>query len=105
MKKIAIVTALAVIVCLRAGFAEEAAPQADEAQSKIAPKKVEVDSNYDGKIDRTEIYDTDGRIMRVESDTNADGKIDDWITYESGKPVQEQRDSNADGKPDVWIEY
>lgn len=110
MKKIAAVAAALVFACLHTCFAEEpqqgVAGQTQQAeQTKIAPKKVEVDSNYDGKPDRTEIYDANGRIARVEADTNSDGKIDDWIVYENGNPAQEQRDSNGDGKPDVWIEY
>ena len=81
---------------------EQPAPSAAE---KVIPKKVEVDSDFDGKVDRTETYDTNGQISRIEVDSNADGKIDEWITYENGKPVQTQRDSNSDGKVDVWIEY
>lgn len=79
--------------------------QTQPAQVKVAPKKVEVDSNFDGKVDRTEIYDSNGKISRVEADTNGDGKVDDWITYDNVKPSQEQRDSNGDGKVDIWIDY
>lgn len=75
------------------------------ATEKVTPRKVEVDSDYDGKPDRTEFYDQNGQIARVEADTNGDGKIDDWVTYDGGRPVSEQRDSNGDGKVDVWIEY
>jgi len=113
MKKTAVLTALFVCACFAACFAGEPqqdvleqAPEAEEARgAKVAPKKVEVDSNFDGTPDRTELYDSAGRIARVEADTNADGKADTWIVYEGGMPVQEQRDSNGDGKPDVWIEY
>lgn len=112
-----IVTMAVIVLLTQICFAEEAAQppketppiietaQSQAIQTKISPKKVEVDSNFDGKVDRTEIYDLSGNISRIEADTNGDGKIDDWITYDNGKPVQEQRDSNADGKIDIWIDY
>lgn len=84
--------------------AQESAPEGT-AQEQVIPKKVEIDSDFDGTVDRTEVYDADGQISRIEVDTNKDGKVNEWITYKSGKPVQTQRDSNGDGKVDVWIEY
>ncbi|MBP7056784.1 MAG: hypothetical protein KBB52_08020 [Candidatus Omnitrophica bacterium] len=97
---IIVITLVSLALCAGGVFAAE-----DASQAKVTPKKVEVDSNFDGKVDRTEIYDTSGQISRVEVDSNGDGKIDEWIIYENGKPVQDQRDSNNDGKVDVWIEY
>ena len=76
-----------------------------QEQAKVAPKKVEVDTNYDGKIDRTETYNAKGEIQQVESDTTGDGKIDEWVNYEAGKPMRSEKDTNADGKPDVWVDY
>ncbi|MBL7158140.1 MAG: hypothetical protein ISS91_01355 [Candidatus Omnitrophica bacterium] len=76
-----------------------------QEQAKVAPKKVQVDTNYDGKIDRTETYNTEGKIEQVESDTTGDGKIDEWVNYKAGKPIQSEKDTNADGKPDVWVDY
>jgi hypothetical protein len=93
--------ALIVVCILLAGIC---AAQ-EEALKKVMPKKVEVDTNYDGKIDRVESYDTDGQIMKVESDTNGDGNIDEWVVYKAGKPTKSEKDTNGDGKADVWIEY
>jgi len=76
-----------------------------QEQAKVAPKKVQVDTNFDGKIDRTEAYNAKGEIQQVESDTNGDGKIDEWVNYKDGKPMQSEKDTNADGKPDVWVDY
>ncbi|MFA6079111.1 MAG: hypothetical protein WC779_05135 [Candidatus Omnitrophota bacterium] len=89
----------------------EDAPFADqtgankEAPKQIVPKKVQMDTNYDGKVDRIEIYDEEGNIQRVESDTNNDTIIDEWITFEKGSPAKKEKDTNADGKADVFVEY
>ena len=74
-------------------------------KSTLSPKKVNVDTNYDGKIDRTEVYNEVGEIISVESDTNGDTIIDEWIIYEKGKPIKSEKDINDDGKPDVWVDY
>jgi len=71
----------------------------------IAPKKVEMDTNYDGKVDRIELYNPEGQIVRLESDTNGDGVIDEWVVFEKEKPIKKEKDTNADGKADVWVEY
>ena len=78
---------------------------AQAGEEKFTPKKVEVDSNYDGVIDRIEYYDKNGQISRVESDTNFDGKYDEWVHYRNGKVIKAEKDTNGDGKPDTWIEY
>jgi len=94
------IAALAACPC----SAQEAATEGAAAE-KVIPKKVEIDSDFDGKVDRTEVYDDAGQISRIEVDSNKDGKVNEWITYKDGKPLQTQRDSNGDGKVDVWIEY
>ena len=78
---------------------------AESQQGQLKPKKVEVDSNYDGAVDRIEFYDNNGQIVKVESDTTGDGKIDEWVIYKDGQPSSVKKDTNADGKPDVWMEY
>ena len=72
-------------------------------QTKVIPKKVQVDSNYDGKIDKTEYYDSEGRPVRTEVDNDGDGIMDEAVIYKDGKPVKSEKDTNKDGKPDVWI--
>ena len=74
-------------------------------QEKVAPKKVEIDSNFDGVIDRIEHYNKSGQVVRVETDTNFDGKYDEWVHYKNGKVVKAEKDTNGDGKPDTWMEY
>lgn len=94
-----LVVALLLALCFAgASFAEDAGKQ-------FVPKKVQVDSNYDGKVDRVETYDEAGQIQRVEADTNNNGKIDEWVTYRGGKPVKKEKDQNEDGKADVWVDY
>ena len=81
---------------------QQAGPGRDEV---IMPKKVEIDTNADGKIDRVEIYDKNGSIKGIESDVDKDGKIDEWLYYENGKLIKAAKDSNGDGKQDTWITY
>ena len=83
-------------------------PQVDLDQEEtltVSPKVVKVDSDFDGKIDRTEYYNDEGKVERVELDRSGDGKIDEWVTYKDGKPFASERDTNADGKPDIWLDY
>lgn len=103
MKKILVLMVLGMLFCLVGiGICEK---MEEPTQTRIAPKKVEVDTNYDGKIDRTEYYDSNGQIGRVEVDSDSDGVIEEQIYYENGKPVKSARDTNKDGKPDIWMEF
>jgi len=95
---------LAMAVLLAAFFTGLCFAQQD-MQKQFTPKKVQVDSNYDGKVDRVETYDETGQIEKVEADTNNNGKIDEWVIYKAGKPVKKEKDSNEDGKADVWVDY
>ena len=101
MKKISIIA----FIFILAFFTAASYAQRQEGPSKISPKKIEVDSNHDGKPDRIEFYDENGQITRVELDTNNDVLIDEWITYKKGRPVKSEKDTNMDGKPDVSVEY
>ncbi|OGW74867.1 MAG: hypothetical protein A2Z72_02390 [Omnitrophica bacterium RBG_13_46_9] len=93
----------AVLICF--GFTFHCSAQDSAKEEKVFPQKVEVDSNYDGSIDRIEHYDENGQLVRIEADTTGDGAINEWITYTDGKPTESKRDSNGDGKPDVWMKY
>ena len=97
-----VLAVLLVIAILPLGA--HAAPQQAEKQ-QFVPKKVEVDTNYDGKIDRVETYDANGQIQRIEIDSTGKGVMDEWIVYKNGNPVRKEKDSNGDGKADVWIQY
>lgn len=104
MKKICGIVIAVFIIC----FAIKAfcAPDASEPkQQPVIPHKVLVDTNFNGKPDRTEYYDDKGQITKVESDANEDGVVDETIMYENGKPVKGSKDMNKDGKPDVWIDF
>tara|TARA_B100000315_G_scaffold160070_1_gene148603 strand:- start:480 stop:785 length:306 start_codon:yes stop_codon:yes gene_type:complete len=95
--------AILILTCLI--FVYRAEAQEKEQQKMLAPKKIEVDANYDGKADRFEYYNAKGEILKVEGDSDGDGKMDEWISYKNGQPLKSEKDTNGDGKPDVWIEY
>lgn len=97
-----------ILVLFVMAMATEAFCQKDATEQKtqqIMPKKIGVDTNYNGKPDRWEYYNEKGQITKVESDADEDGIIDETITYENGKPVKGAKDTNKDGKPDVWIDF
>lgn len=87
----------------RRGEAEaQTAPQVGE---RIMPRRAEIDTNGDGKVDRIENYDDNGVIQSVKSDTNFDGTYDEWLYYENGKLIKAAKDTNGDGKEDTWLTY
>jgi hypothetical protein len=69
---------------------------------KIA--KIEVDRNFDGKIDVWEYFDSEGRPERMEYDENFDGRPDLWYFYKDGSLVRSEQDTDFNGKPD-WFGY
>jgi metal-dependent HD superfamily phosphatase/phosphodiesterase len=81
------------------------APDAAMSEAKIMPKKAQVDANFNGKVDRVEIYDASGNPVEIDVDANEDGVFEEQIFYRDGKLVKSARDSNNDGKVDVWVEY
>ena len=88
----------------------EPAPQpsasaVDKMGKPSIPKKLEMDTNYDGRVDRIEVYDSEGRTQRLDVDTNGDGIFDEWMVFEKGKPKMKGKDRNGDGRTDTWIEY
>jgi len=85
-------------------LAEQQKPAALKT-TQVKPREIKIDRNYDGVIDRVEVYNSNGSIIRVEADSNADGKIDEWVYYEANKPVRAEKDTNKDGKPDTWLNY
>lgn len=86
-------------------FWSHSSQAAEDSLKQIPPKKVEMDTNYDGKVDRVEHYNAEGIVVRLETDTNGDGIMDEWIVFENGSPVKKEKDTNNDGAPDVWVEY
>jgi hypothetical protein len=80
-------------------------PTEDKMGKPLTPKRIELDTNYDGKVDRIEMYDSEGRLQRVDIDTKGNGNFDQWFIYENGKPKMMGKDKNSDGKTDTWVEY
>jgi hypothetical protein len=91
---------------------------------------IEIDSDEDGKNDRWEYYDPEGRLDRVGLSRLNDGREDAWLTladdgetarmdiatrqdgkvtrteyYENDSIVRAEEDSDADGRPDRWETY
>lgn len=63
--------------------------------------EVQRDSNFDGKYDIIEKYDTSGKITELQRDSNGDAKPDVWEQYESGELVAILYDEQPyDGKVD-----
>ena len=87
------------------------------------------DTNYDGNLDSTTVYDETGKIASLEEDTNHDGVTDRWtgykqqvgervevdrdfdgvrdgfFIYENGTLAYEEHDTNNDGVIDRRVEY
>ncbi len=104
MRNIAIMLMTICMVCMSLEAFCASVPT-EPKQQQITPRKVAVDTNYDGKPDRAEYYDEKGEIIRVEVDPDGDGVIDETIYYENGKPKKGAKDTNKDGKQDVWIDF
>ena len=60
-------------------------------------KKIEKDTDNDGKIDRIMYVNANGVTERFEIDTNADGLMDRFQYYENGALVRSERDTDLDG--------
>ena len=95
------------------------------------PLRSRIDSDEDGRIDRWEYYDdqgkltkvgfsrkddgkpdawafvgADGKPRRIEISSTADEKkIDRWEHYENDALTSAEEDTNHDGKPDKWESY
>lgn len=99
---------LSCALCSGGGAAEPAGSENSEAEAAkpadLIAKKVEVDTNMDGKPDRFEYYE-EGVLFRIEADTNHDGKIDEWDAVKEGKIVKAEKDTDGDERPDRWITY
>jgi len=111
MRQIVVIIIAALVVCMAAETYCKDAPSDQKQQplqmqqQQVVPRKVSVDTNYNGKPDRIEYYDEKGLVVKVESDPDEDGIVDETIFYEKGKPVKGSKDVNKDGKPDVWIDF
>ncbi|MBN1526179.1 MAG: hypothetical protein JW919_01145 [Candidatus Omnitrophica bacterium] len=98
------ITLLVAAVVLSSVACLYAANEAQQ-QTKLVPKKVSIDSNYDGKVETSEYYNEKGEIVRAETYSPKDGLVEQVLFYEKGRPVRCEQDTNRDGKTDIWIEY
>lgn len=64
--------------------------------------KDEVDSNFDGQVDRV-LYYRDGVINRRKIDGTQDGAFEEVRQYIKGEIFRVERDTNGDGQPDFWM--
>lgn len=68
-----------------------------------AIRKVEQDSNGDGKIDRILYVDAQEEVVKLEVDSDGDGRMDTFQFYDKGILVKAEKDRNRDGKVDERV--
>jgi hypothetical protein len=99
-------------------------------EGQKSPRILEVDEDFDGRMDRWEEYDPTGRLIkfgvsrkhtdapdlwitpgpgdlpaRKEYDDNGDGRVDRTEVLERGLLVRVELDTEGDGKPDRWQDW
>ena len=67
--------------------------------------KVEIDSNFDGKMDEFLYYSSRGRVNYSEIDLNFDGVLETRTKYNNDKPIVRKSDTNGDGIKDLYTYY
>jgi hypothetical protein len=78
----------------------------DISQSQPSIKVIQVDSDFDGKLDQWQHKSEDDRLLKVEYDKNGDGKIDQIDIFDgSEKPVRVELDRDFDGTLDQVQHY
>src|SRR5437868_5193099 len=95
------------------GKQEDTTPKSDAAEAgvpKVDPTlcdtktglkaEVERDTDFDGKFDVKEVYDSAGQLTRVHRDRNGDGQPDLWEQYKDGVLIAILYDDDFDGKVD-----
>lgn len=90
---------------LAGGFLHAVETETTAERPRLQPKEIRSDSDFDGKVDRTEIYDEEGKVKAVEVDSDSDGKIDEWLEFKNGVRTKGKRDMDGDGKADVFLRY
>jgi len=74
-------------------------------QKQIKPREIRMDTNFDGVVDRVEVYDKNKIVIKIEADTTGNGKMNEWVYYKNGNPTKAEKDTNGDGKSDTWLAY
>lgn len=67
--------------------------------------KIEVDRNFDGKIDFITDYDHAGLAELSSADENFDGVFETTLVYQNNQVAYEKSDTNADGEIDLVTNY
>ena len=68
------------------------------------PVRLEGDADADGKTDRWEYYDPQGRVTRLGASSQQDGVEDTWI-YGTGRDTRMELSLGRDGRIDRWEFY
>ena len=66
-------------------------------------KRIEVDSDYNGVVDRIIRLDSEGRTDYEEYDFDLDGLIDTYYFYGEEGLERQELDTNGDGEIDIWV--
>lgn len=66
-------------------------------------KRIEVDSDYNGIVDRVIRFDIEGKTDYEEYDFDLDGQIDTYYYYGEEGLERQELDSNGDGQIDIWV--
>jgi len=68
-------------------------------------ERVELDLNFDRRIDLWRFYNERGELVREEMDLDFDGRIDVAVLYESGKIVTKEYSQGYEEQVRVWKNY
>ena len=67
---------------------------------------IQIDSDFDGKLDHWQHKSEDDHLLKVEYDKNGDGKIDQIDVFDGNeKPIRVELDRNFDGTLDQVQHY
>ncbi len=77
--------------------AETATPDATRRHAR--------DSNGDGQIDRIDVLDPEGRLLRSEEDLDGDGRLETVSVHDGDRLVRRRIDADGDGLADQWSFY
>jgi hypothetical protein len=68
-------------------------------------ERIELDRNFDGRVDAVERYDYRGVLERFEQDDDFDGRRETTTTYKGREPRVTETDADGDGDADYRVNY
>lgn len=68
-------------------------------------KQAQIDTNQDGLPDRFEYYDDKDALVKLEVDSDFDGKVDEWQDRKDGKLSRALKDRSGEGRSDKLAMY